>query len=72
MKDFRKKIENLINIYSLENGSDTPDFILAQYLVDCLKSFDKALQSREDWYCKGIGVKQELTKELFGENGDKV
>ena len=54
MENFRKKVENLINIHSLENGSDTPDFILSQYLVDCLQAYDKALQSREDWYGRGI------------------
>ncbi len=54
MEDFRKKIENLINIHSLENGSDTPDFILSQYLIDCLKAFDKALQAREEWYGRNI------------------
>lgn len=54
MEEFRKKIENLINIHSLENGSDTPDFILAQYLIDCLKTFDTALQARENWYGRGI------------------
>jgi len=35
-KDFRLEIEQAINRNSKENGSDTPDFILAQYLIDCL------------------------------------
>lgn len=54
MEEFRKKIENLINIHALENGSDTPDFVLAQYLIDCLKAFDNALQTREKWYGRDI------------------
>ena len=36
----RKEIEQAINKYSLENGSDTPDFILAEYLTDCLRMFE--------------------------------
>lgn len=36
----RKEIEQAINKHSLENGSDTPDFILAEYLTDCLRMFD--------------------------------
>lgn len=34
----------------MENGSNTPDFILAQYLVNCLLSFNSAVQCREKWY----------------------
>jgi len=34
----------------MENASDTPDFILAQYLSDCLAAFDKAVRERERWY----------------------
>ena len=49
----RNKIEEAINIFSLENGSDTADFILAEYLVDCLKVFDKTMQSR-DKYVDGL------------------
>ncbi len=48
--DFRKELQDLINKYSKENGSDTPDFILAEYLTDCLKIFDKTIQLRNHWY----------------------
>lgn len=47
--DFRKELEILINKYSMENGSNTPDFILADYLTACLSAFDKALKERERW-----------------------
>lgn len=53
-EDFRARLENLINCFSLENGSDTPDFVLAQYLLDCLQSYDTALQAREEWYGRKI------------------
>jgi len=46
----RQRIEKLLNAHSAENGSDTPDFILAEYLVDCLEAFDKAVLAREKWY----------------------
>ena len=61
MEDFRKKIENLINIHSLENGSDTSDFILAEYLINCLKTFDTSLQAREKWYGRNIKHKDDIT-----------
>ena len=47
---FRDDLEKLINKYSRENGSNTPDFILAEYLCDCLAFFDKAVRRREQWY----------------------
>lgn len=50
MTDFRREMESLINRHSKEGGSDTPDFILAQYLVDCLTAFDKAVVERTKWY----------------------
>jgi hypothetical protein len=30
----------------MENGSKTPDYILARYLNDCLEAFNHALQSK--------------------------
>lgn len=47
---FRKELECLINKYSIESGSDTPDFILADYLVGCLDTYNEAVKSREKWY----------------------
>ncbi len=47
---FRHLLSTLINAHSLENESDTPDFILAEYLTDCLAAFDKATERRTEWY----------------------
>ena len=45
-----KELASVLNKYSMENTSDTPDFILAAYLLDCLQSFAKATKRREEWY----------------------
>ena len=50
MSNFRADLEHLINRESAENGSNTPDFILACYLTDCLNAFDRAVNDREAWY----------------------
>jgi hypothetical protein len=47
---FEKKLADLINCYSLENGSDTPDFILSQYLTACLANFDVITNMRTAYY----------------------
>jgi len=51
-KEIVKGFANVINRYSLENGSNTPDFILGEYLFDCLQLFDKAYYKRQTWYSK--------------------
>lgn len=50
MTEFERDLDALINRHSLENESNTPDFILAQYLVGCLKVFAMAVNDREKWY----------------------
>ena len=47
---FREELEHAINRTSQENGSNTPDFILAEYLEACLRAFDATVTAREKWY----------------------
>lgn len=48
--EFEKELATLINRHSRENVSNTPDFILAEYLHFCLKSFEAATLKRRAWY----------------------
>jgi hypothetical protein len=50
MNEFEKELENLINKHSVENKSNTPDFMLAEYLRGCLDLFANIIQQREQWY----------------------
>jgi hypothetical protein len=50
MATLRHNIEHALNIDSAENGSNTPDFILAEYLTACLAAFDHAVNQRAVWY----------------------
>jgi len=71
MCEFRKELEQLINIHSCENGSDTPDFILAEYLLNCLDAFDLAVRRRGQWWGHRkpeISIKQ--TKNIKEEHQD--
>ena len=49
-KNFREELRSVINKYSRENGSSTPDFILAEYLAKCLQAFDAAMSERAAYY----------------------
>lgn len=46
----RKEIEQAINRVCGENGSNTPDWILGEYLMQCLATFDAAVNAREKFY----------------------
>jgi hypothetical protein len=48
--ELQKAISQAINSVSAENGSDTPDFILAEFLTECLMAWNKATRKRKDWY----------------------
>lgn len=48
--DLRSDLRSVLNRHSAENGSDTPDGVLAGYLLDCLAAFDRATLARSSWY----------------------
>lgn len=43
----REQLREAINRCSRENASNTPDFILAQYLLDCLRAYEYATRRSE-------------------------
>jgi len=45
-----EEISITLNKHCAENPSNTPDFILSQYLLSCLNAFNAAVQRREQWY----------------------
>ena len=47
---FGRDLAALINRYSLEGLSNTPDFLLADYLIACLKAYSESVNKRENWY----------------------
>jgi hypothetical protein len=63
MKTFERELEELINRHSLEDKSNTPDYILAQYLDSCLKVFNVAINHRECWHGRGIKKKKRLSND---------
>ena len=65
MKNFEDELKSLLNRYSKENASNTPDFILAEYLMKCLDTYSLTVQRRDAWYSKSMPLPpSELLKEL--------
>lgn len=50
MTKFEERLSSFLNQERAENGSDTPDFILAEYLLGCLESFNRATVQRDKWW----------------------
>ena len=61
--EFQKELESLINKYSKENESNTPDFILAKYIILCLNTWNDCVTSRENWYGRGNKMITNVIKE---------
>jgi len=50
------EIRAAINGCSRENESNTPDFILAEYLMACLVAFESASMRREEWFGQHLSI----------------
>jgi hypothetical protein len=45
-----RELTSLLNGVSRENASNTPDFILAQYMLDALAAGEALIRRRDRWY----------------------
>lgn len=45
-----KEFAEVINRNSLENGNNTPDYILARMLVEFLATYNDTVQLKEEWH----------------------
>lgn len=45
---FTQELVSLINRHSIEGASNTPDYILAMYLKNCLSAYETAISQREE------------------------
>lgn len=50
LNDFKRDMTDLINRYSMEAGSNTPDFILAEHVVHSIREFNATTRLRDAWY----------------------
>jgi hypothetical protein len=49
-EDFKKKLECLINEYSIENKCDVPDFILAEMVISFIEAIGPKIKQTLDWH----------------------
>ena len=59
--DLVKTIAGILNSCSRESCSNTPDFILAEVMVQSLEVFERRTRARERWHGREV-------KDINGEN----
>ena len=45
-----ERLKGILNSECRENDSNTPDFLLAEFMMSCLDAFELASNKREVWY----------------------
>jgi len=46
---FKAELTQLINRHSMENGANIPDFLIANYLVECLRNLNFLVNENNTW-----------------------
>ena len=46
--DFKSELTGLINKYSIDNKTNTPDFILAKYVQCCIDAYEIAVKEASE------------------------
>ena len=56
-----RDIARVVNMYSLEQESQTPDYILAEYMLKSLSDLNRLMRDRDYWYGErgAIGMGQD-------------
>ena len=44
-----QELSELLNSHNADSETQTPDYILATYLLDCMRAFRIAMEHREAW-----------------------
>lgn len=61
---FEKALQGLINKHSMETESDTPDFILAQYMFSCLLAYQRAVMARDKYFSVDMWADDKIAKPI--------
>lgn len=69
-RKLERKIAEEINSASRENVSNTPDFILADFMVVCLEAFEEASNRREDWFSVHLDIMNNWAELIYTAIGE--
>lgn len=67
VSDFEKDLSVVLNKHSMDAGANTPDYVLARYLIRCLDNFREVNDERENWFGTPLRVSDAINrKESMG------
>lgn len=61
------ELKEIFNRYSVDNALNTPDFLLAEYVVNVLKAYGQAHSTTEEWHKHDDDHDDELTTSEIAE-----
>ncbi len=68
--EFYTELEKLINRLSIENKSNTPDFILAEFMTHCLTAFETTSLRREAWFGVSLDIARRWDEKIMQSIGE--
>lgn len=68
--ELKTELSDVLNRLSRENESDTPDFLLADYMLDSLRAYEHAVKARDKWF--GFTAFQERDEQEITRLRDEV
>ncbi len=68
--DLEKKLADLINCVSRENDSNTPDFLLSEFMMKCLCAFELVSNRREVWYGVHLDILNDWSELVMAAIGE--
>lgn len=57
-ENLKRDLSKIMNAHGIDTECSTPDYILAEYLIDCLKSYKKMDDANRTWH--GLSIEGEL------------
>jgi len=58
------ELAEVLNRHSMENGSNTPDFVLADFLVRSINAFNVGVNMRTQWHGRNDAPGHEIANPL--------
>ena len=57
-ENLKQQLSTIMNTYGIDNECSTPDYILAEYLINCLKGYKKIHNANRIWH--GLSIEEEI------------
>ena len=71
--EFKKELTDLINKFSLDSKCNTPDYILCDYIVNCIENYYNTIQKKDEYSkIKETQLQDKENDNLFGVPLQKI